>query len=184
MPDYSPPFSTIRSLPSYPLQTSKGDSNAMKTRYITLAVVLAAITLAIVPFVYAQQHGHMHRGDMAMGGMGFFGHFAKAKEALGLTDQQVSDIKAIAMDLRTQNQPYRQQLRGGMLNIAQSLINNPNDLAAAQNLLAQQEQAEHAMKLNALAAAQKALNVLTPDQRTKLSQFVAERAARAQDHMK
>ena len=148
----------------------------MKTRYITLAVVLAAITLAIVPFVYAQQHGHMHRGDMST--MGMFGHFDKAKEALGLTDQQVSDIKAIFQDLKTQNQPYRTQLRGGRLSIAQALINNPNDLAAAQTLLAQQEQAEHTMKANALVAASKALGVLTPDQRTKLSQFVATRAAR------
>jgi Spy/CpxP family protein refolding chaperone len=156
----------------------------MKTRTITLLVVLAAITLAIVPFVYAQQHGHMHRGDMAFGGMGMFGHFAKAKEALGLSDQQVSDIKAIFTDLRTQNQPYRQQLRGGMLSVAQALINNPNDLTAAQNLLSQQEQAEHAMNVNALAAAAKALNVMTPDQRTKLSQFVADRAARMQERMK
>lgn len=156
----------------------------MKTRTITLTVVIVAITLAIVPFVYAQQHGHMHRGDMEMGGMGFFGHFAKAKEALGLSDQQASDIKAIFQDLRTQNQPYRAQIRGGMLNVAQTLINNPNDLGAAQNLLAQQEQAEHTMKANALAAAAKALNVLTPDQRTKLSQFVADRAARMQQHMK
>ena len=149
----------------------------MKTRTITLVVVLAAITLAIVPFVYAQQHGHgMHRGDM--GAMGMLGHFDRAKEALGLTDQQVSDIKAIFQDLKTQNQPYRAQLRGGRLNIAQTLINNPNDLAAAQTLLAQQEQAEHTMKANALVAASKALTVLTPDQRTKLSQFVADRAAR------
>ena len=152
----------------------------MKTRIITLAVVLAAITLAIVPFVYAQQHGHMHRGEF--GAMGMFGHFGRVQEALGLSDQQVTDIKAIFQDLKTQNAPYRAQIRGGMLNVAQTLINNPNDLAAAQNQLAQQEQAEHTMKANALTAVSKALNVLTPDQRTKLSQLVAARAARMQQH--
>ena len=148
----------------------------MKTRTITLIVVLSAITLAIVPFVYAQQHGHMHRGDM--GAMGMFGHFDRIRSELGLSDQQVSDVKAIFQDLRTQNQPYRDQLRNGRLAIVQALLNNPNDLGAAQSLLAQQEQAEHTMKANTLAAAAKALNVLTPDQRMKLSQFVADRAAR------
>lgn len=152
----------------------------MKSRIITLAIVLTAITLAIVPFVYAQ-HGPHKMGSM--GGAMFLGHLSQLKDTLGLSDQQVTDIKAIFTDLKTQNQPYRAQLRGGMGNIAQTLINNPNDLAAAQNLLAQQEQAEHAMKANTLAAASKALNVLTPDQRTKLSAIVASRIAKHQQHM-
>ena len=151
----------------------------MKRRTLILTIV-AAFALATVPFVYAQGHRRSH-GDDFGGGM-LFGRLARAKAALGLTDAQSDQIKAIAADLRTQNQPLREQLRGGFAGVAQALINNPNDLAAAQQLLDQQEQVERTMKSNALAAAAKALNVLTPDQRAKVSQFIASHQARHGTH--
>ena len=55
-----------------------------------------------------------------------------------------------------------------------TLINNPNDTAAAQTILNQQEQAEAAMKANTLAAVSKALNILTPDQRAQLGQMIQQ----------
>lgn len=143
----------------------------MKRRTLITISIVAVLALAAVPLVYAQSHRGPH-GEDAGGGM-LFGRLLRAKEALGLTDAQVDQIKAIGADLRTQNQPLRDQLKTGFGTIAQTLLNNPNDLAAAQQLLDQQEQAEHAMKANALAAAAKAINVLTPEQRTKAAQFLA-----------
>jgi Spy/CpxP family protein refolding chaperone len=145
-----------------------------RTLIITTLVALAA--LAVVPFVYAQAHGHRGHGD----GMGIMmlGRLDKAKEALGLTDDQVNQIKTIATDLHQQNAAYRDQLRGGHKAVMQALLNNPNDVAGAQALLDQQTAAEKAMKSNMLNAASKALNVLTPDQRAKVGQFMAERQAR------
>src|SRR4029079_9477387 len=102
------------------------------------------------------------------------GHLQRAKHALNLSDQQVTDIETIFHDLRTQNQTYRDSLHGAMADIATTLINNPNDLAAAQALLDKQEATEHQMKVNALQAASKALNVLTPEQRGKLGDFIKE----------
>ena len=61
-----------------------------------------------------------------------------------------------------------------MSQVAQILIKNPNDVASAQALLDQQLENERVMRTNALNAASKALNVLTPDQRTKLSTMVQE----------
>jgi Spy/CpxP family protein refolding chaperone len=149
----------------------------MKKRISIVAIVAAVLALAAVPMVYAQ-HGFGHRHADGMGIMGFgFGHLDRIKAALDLSDAQVDQLKQIAADLRTQNAPYRQQVHGTMLQVAQTLLANPNDTSAAQALLDQQAQNERAMKQNALQAASKALLVLTPDQRAKVADFLSKRAA-------
>jgi len=155
----------------------------MKKRSLVISVaVVAAVALAAVPFVYAQGF-HRHHADAggSMHGMMFFGHLQRVKAELDLSDAQVDQLKAIAQEVRAQNAPLRQQLRAGRLQIAQTLLANPNDTAAAQALIDQQTAAERTMKTNMLAGFSKALNVLTPDQRTKVSQFLADRAARQQN---
>src|SRR5436190_23109954 len=136
------------------------------------AILIATITLlvaAAVPLAYAAGPGR-HRGM----GEGFpMMRLERAKEALDLNDDQVDQIKAIFADLRQQNAPYREQLRGNMRNVAQTLIDNPNNISGAQAVLDQQLAAERTMKQNALNAAAKALGVLTPEQRGKLAQFIA-----------
>jgi Spy/CpxP family protein refolding chaperone len=146
----------------------------MKKRTLIFSAAAIVILLAAVPFAMAQHmRGHGHgRGGMMFG-------LARAKSALGLSDQQANDIKQIFADLRTQNEPYRTSLRGGRQAIAQVLLANPNDVAGAQALLDKQLDAERQMKVNALHAASKALNVLTPDQRSKASAFLQQRMAKS-----
>jgi Spy/CpxP family protein refolding chaperone len=153
----------------------------MKKRTLILgAVALLAVVLA-VPLAFAQR---MHARGMGMhGGPGghelgavmMLGHLEHARQALGLSDQQVADIKAIFKDFHAQNASARQDLHSGFKAIADTLIANPNDIGAAQALLAKQEAAEHVLKVNALNAAAKALNVLTPDQRNTLAEHVRDR---------
>jgi Spy/CpxP family protein refolding chaperone len=145
----------------------------MKKRTLIFSAAALVIVLAAVPFAMAQHMRGKHHGH---GGM-MFG-LERAKSALGLSDQQSTDIKQIFTDLRTQNEPLRTSLRGGRQAIAQLLLANPNDIAGAQALLDKQIDAERQMKHNALAAASKALNVLTPDQRTKASAFLQQRMAK------
>lgn len=150
----------------------------MNKKYLTIAAVVAMLVLVAAPFALAQRmHGGAHGmgGPGELGGVMFLGHLQHAKQALGLSDQQVTDIETIFKDLRTQNQQYRESLHGNMKQIAAILINNPNDTAAAQALIDKQSDAERQMKTNALLAASKALNVLTPDQRGKLQTFLNER---------
>lgn len=146
----------------------------MKKRTTIIAAIAAVIALSAVPLVYAQHHMRGH--DDGFGAMGF-GRLERIRTALDLSDAQVEQLKQIAGDLRTQNAPYRQQMRGGMLQIVQTLAANPNDLSTAQSLLDQQSQNERAMKQNTLNAAAKAMSVLTPEQRTKVADFLAKRAA-------
>lgn len=155
----------------------------MKKRILIVSAVAALAVLIIVPIALAQHglgmgRGHGCRMGGGRSGMLMFGHFGRAKAALNLSDQQAADIKKIFADLRTQNEPYRASMRSGMQSVAQALIANPNDVAAAQALLDKQSEAEHTMKTNALNAAAKALNVLSPDQRTKAATFLQQRIAR------
>jgi len=146
----------------------------MKKRVLvtTSALALVALTLIAMPLFAQRMHG-LHAGGEMPGAM-MLGHLAHAKAELGLSDQQSADIKAVFQNLREQNKTYRQSMHGTMSQVAQILINNPNDVASAQALLDQQLESERVMRTNALNAAAKALNVLTPDQRTKLGAMVKD----------
>ena len=147
----------------------------MKRRLLVATGAIALVALLAVPFAFAQRM-HAMRGGPAgdiPGGM-ILGHLRHAQAQLGLSDQQTADIKAVFEGLHEQNKAYRQSMHSSMEQVAQILIKNPNDIASAQALLDQQIENERAMRANALNAVAKALNVLTPDQRTKLSAMVQE----------
>jgi Spy/CpxP family protein refolding chaperone len=155
----------------------------MKKRTLIFTATAILIVVLAVPFAVAEHmrgagfgHGCRRGGDAMM-----FGHLRGAKAALGLSDQQAGDIKKIFTDLRTQNAPLRDSLRGGRQAIAQVLLANPNDIAGAQALLDKQSEAERQMKTNALTAYSKALIVLTPEQRAKASNFLQQRMAKRGD---
>jgi len=145
-----------------------------RTLFITAAIVVLALA---APLVYAAGRMHRNADGPFSAGM-FFGHFGRIQKELDLSDQQVSELRIIAQQLHDQNAPYRQQARSGFLSIAQTLVNNPNDVTAAQAQLDKQQENERVMKQNMLAAAAKALTVLTPEQRAKVSDMLAKRAAR------
>jgi hypothetical protein len=69
------------------------------------------------------------------------------------------------------------RLPAGIHSIATTLLANPDDVAAAQTLIDQQADAERILKANTLAAASKALGVLTADQRARLADMIAKRWA-------
>lgn len=148
-----------------------------RTLYVVAAIALAG--LLAVPFAFAQHMGPMRAEGGPGMGMLFHG-LQRAQQTLGLSDQQVASIQAIFQDLKQQNAPYRQSLRGGMLQIVQTLINDPNNLQAAQALIDQQTDAERAVKTNTLNAVSKGLNVLSADQRAKLLTIVQQRISRTQ----
>jgi Spy/CpxP family protein refolding chaperone len=155
-----------------------------KRTAIIAAAILAAIALVAAPIVFAGPHGMRGFGGMhggmhghGMGG-GIFAHLRQLREELDLTDAQVDQIKTIFKEAHEQNAAAHQSLHGGFVAIAQALLANPNDLAGAQALLDKQDAAEKQLKLNVLTATSKALNVLTAEQRAKLSAKLAERAER------
>jgi Spy/CpxP family protein refolding chaperone len=154
----------------------------MKKRLILITTIVAIAALAIVPFVYAGPGRHMRSGGHGFGGhgmgFGFMGHVDRIKGELDLSDAQVDQLKTIFRETHEQNAQLREQMHGGFKGVAEKLIANPNDIAGAQALIDQQHAAERVLKTNMLTAASKALNVLTPDQRTKLAGLIEEHGER------
>lgn len=147
----------------------------MKKRLAILGLVLIAAAAAL----YAGPGRHMRAGGH--GGHGFgagfmLGHLHEIASELDLTEAQKTQIHAIFKETREANEQYRDQMHGGLKNVARVLIDNPNDLAGAQAVLDQQTATERALKSNILRGVSKALNVLTPAQRTELAGIVAKHA--------
>ncbi|HYO79052.1 MAG TPA: periplasmic heavy metal sensor [Thermoanaerobaculia bacterium] len=143
----------------------------MKKRLIIITILTTIAAAAL----YAGPGRHM-RGGHGFGG-GFFAHLHEVADELDLTDAQKTQIHAIFKETREENREYWQQMHGGIHSVARTLIANPNDIAGAQAVLDQQIATERALKTNMLRAASKALNVLTPAQRTELAELAAKRAA-------
>ena len=150
----------------------------MSKRNATIAIALAIGILAMVPLADAHPRNHRRPGGA---GLGFFGNLRHVQEEVNLSDAQVEQIRGIFTGLRSQNEAYRDQLRGGFHSVAETLLKNPNDLSAAQAMLDQQAAAERAMKANRLAATAKALSVLTADQRAELAKMIDDRADRMRE---
>jgi Spy/CpxP family protein refolding chaperone len=148
--------------------------NDMKKRITIATVLVAVVALTAVPLVMAGPHGG--RGHGAGHGFAMLGALHHAKEELDLTDQQTEQIKAIFVEAREQNAQYRERLHGGYKSVAETLLANPNDVAAAQALIDQQTAAERALKTNILNSASKALAVLNAEQRAKLGTMLEKHA--------
>lgn len=144
----------------------------MKKRLVIITLIVMALGSVAV---YA---GHRARGagHHGFGGMGFFAHMHRIADELDLTDAQKTQIHTIFRETREQNEQIREQLHGGYKDVAKTLIANPNDIAAAQAQLDRQLDTERALKSSILQGVSKALNVLTPEQRTKLALILAEHA--------
>lgn len=153
-----------------------------KKRLILTFIVASLAAVPLVVYAAGPMHRMQGMHDMHGGpeGFGFFGHLRAVARELDLSDAQRDQIHQIFREAREQNAQYREQLHGGFQSVAQKLIANPNDIAGAQALIDRQDATERAMKTNMLTAASKALNVLTPEQRTKLAGIVAEHAAKMQ----
>ena len=143
-------------------------------KLVLIIVIIAA--LAAVPLVYAKGHGArgMHGGH----GFGFLGHLEKLQDELELSDAQMAQLRTIVKETHEQNKGFREQMHGTFKDVATTLLVNPNDVAGAQAIVDRQAEAERVLKSNLIAAASKAMNVLTPEQRTKLAMHLAERANR------
>lgn len=148
----------------------------MKNRTTVFAILIAVASLAAASFVMA---GPSRRGLNANpAGLGIIGGLERMKDALDLSDPQVEEIKAIYVELHDQNAQPREQMRGNRKSIADTLLDDPSNIAAAQKVLDEQAAAEAQLKTNVLNATAKAIAVLTPEQREKLRTILAQRAER------
>lgn len=147
----------------------------MKKRLVIIILIVMALGSAAV-YAHGRGGGAGHHGFG--GGMGFFAHMHQAADELDLSREQKEQIHTIFRETREQNRQVRERLHDGFGDVAKTLIANPNDVAAAQAQLDRQLENERALKSSILQGASKALNVLTPEQRTKLALLIAEHGQR------
>lgn len=151
----------------------------MKRTVIALTTVLALGAVALVTDAHPRQGARGAQGTRGEGaGAGIIGRLPALQAELGLTDQQVAQIRASFAELREKNAQYRDSLRAQRGDIADTLLANPQNLEQAMELQQKRAAMREAMQENRMAATARALSVLTPEQRTKLSTRLSERGNR------
>ena len=143
-----------------------------------LSVALAIALLGSVAIAQGPPRGPMHEG-------GFFGEHMMEffSDYLNLSDAQQAQIKQIMTSTRPTLEPLFKQEMQNKKAMMQLAMSGNFDEAKAQSL-AQQSATVHAqLEVAHARAAAQAYQVLTAEQKTKLSEFMAKREQRRQEHM-
>jgi protein CpxP len=144
-----------------------------KISIAALAVVLAA-GIAI-----AQPHGGPRGGGDFFGG-GMVGFFT---DYLDLTDAQQTQIKQIVAKEKSALEPLFKQEMQTHQQMMQLIQSGTFDEAKAQAIATQGAQVHAQLEVQHARIANEAYQVLTPDQKTKLAQYISKREQRFEQHM-
>jgi len=151
----------------------------MKTKYFKIAaVVLALAVMAAIAVSQTVRRAHM-RGDGMFGGpmLGYYVH------KLDLTDAQQAQVKAIAAKEKPALQPLMLQMAQGHQQMHELVMNNGFDEAKVRELATQQTQAMTELMVQRARVESELLQILTPDQRTKLTALAAAHQQRLLNHL-
>jgi protein CpxP len=140
-----------------------------KILFVALAIVLAA-GIAI-----AEPHYGRHGGDFF--GRGFFGAH------LNLSDAQRAQMKQIMAKEKPALKPLFHQEMESHHQLMQLIQSGTFDEAKAQSIATQGAQVHAQLEVEHARIASEAYQILTPEQKTKLAQFMAERQQRFEKHM-
>jgi Spy/CpxP family protein refolding chaperone len=135
--------------------------------------VVAALALSVATIVAVSQTaapGHWRRGGMSREPM--FGMFARH---LDLTSKQRTQIHQILAKEKPAMQPLIEQVAQTRHQIAQLALNGPFDESQVRPLAAQQAQTMQDLIVQRARIESELIQVLTSDQKTKLSQLLASR---------
>lgn len=152
----------------------------MKATRIWIVAVAAALVLAVGAFAAQGMHGHHGpMGESPFGGhmLGFFSDY------LDLTSAQQEQIKSIMQKEKPAIQPLFQQMAQFHSQMRQLEDSSAFDEAKVRALAAQQSQVMTEMIVQKARIKSEMLQVLTPEQKTKLAQLEAKHEQRMQEHM-
>lgn len=146
----------------------------MKTNFLAAAALALVMTGGAA---LAQDAAPMHRHGGAFGGpmFGLFGH------QLGLSDAQKAQMKDIMTKEKPTMKPLMQQLGQSQAQLRQLELNN-FDEAQARTIATQQAQTMTELSVQRARVEAELIQVLTPDQKTKLNQLWQQRQQRFMNH--
>lgn len=151
----------------------------MKTKYFKIAaIVLALSVMAAIAVSQTVTRAHM-RGDGMFGGpmLGFYVH------KLDLTDAQQAQVKAIMAKEKPAVQPLMLQLAQGHSQLRDLVMSGSFDEAKARELASQQTQAMTELTVQHARIASEMVQILTPDQKTKLTALISQHEQRMMNRM-
>jgi Spy/CpxP family protein refolding chaperone len=151
----------------------------MKAKYFkTLAVVLVLTVLAAIAVSQTMRRGHM-RGDGMFGGpmLGYYVH------KLDLTDAQQAQVKAIMAKEKPTIQPLMLQMAQGHAQLREQVMSGGFDEAKVRDLASQQSQAMTELIVQYARTGSEMVQVLTPEQKTKLAALMNEHEQRLLNRM-
>ena len=149
-------------------------------KFSRLKMSFAALAIVLVAGVAIAQHrGGPHGGGDFFGGpmLGFFTDY------LDLSDAQQAQIKQIIAKEKPGLEPFFKQEMQSHEQMMQLIQGGTFDEAKAQAIATQGAQVHAQLEVQHARIASQAYQILTPEQKTKLSQFIAKREQRFEHHM-
>ena len=145
-------------------------------RILSAGLVLAL--LGTVTLAQEMRPAHMHEGGMF--GEHMLEFFA---DYLNLSDTQQTQIKQIFAEGKSTMKPLWEQEHQSHQAMMQLITSGNFDEAKAQTIAQQEAQVRTQMSVAHARLAAQAFQVLTAEQKTKLTQFIAKRQQRFEQHM-
>lgn len=149
----------------------------MSRKLVVASIAAATVLLLAVPVVLSSHRSGV-LGEKGGHGHGGFAKLHALHDELDLTDAQKKALHEIFDRTREQNAEAKRSLHTGFIEAAQILLRDPSNIAGARAVVERQEAAADQLKANILVSASDALKLLTPEQRQKLSEVLAEQAAK------
>jgi protein CpxP len=143
----------------------------MKSTHIRILTIGAAVLLVAAAAIAEGRHGY--------GGPGGFRHMLKQ---LDLTSAQQDQVKAIWAKEKPTLQPLMQQLRQNHSAMSALEASGPFDEAKTRALVTQNSQAMIELQVEHARIKSEIMQILTADQKAKLAQLEANRAAHMSKH--
>jgi protein CpxP len=154
----------------------------MKSRYFKIfAVALVLAVLVSIGVSQTVKRAHM-RGEGMFGG-GMFGGMGYLAHQLDLTDAQHAQVKEIMAKEKPTFQPLMQQMAQSRQQMRQMIMSGAFDETKARELAVQQTQTVTELTVQRARVESELFQVLTPDQKAKLTTIVNQHEQRMMNHM-
>jgi Spy/CpxP family protein refolding chaperone len=159
-----------------------GGGNMKAKHFKVFAVVLLVTVVAAIAVSQTVRRAHMRSDAMfgeGFGGpmMGFLAH------KLDLTDAQQAQVKEIMAKERPSFQPLMLQMAQNRKQMRQLIMSTGFDEGKARELATQQTQTVTELTVQRARVESELFQILTPDQKTKLTAIVNQHEQRFMNHM-
>lgn len=148
-----------------------------RVRWIAIALAVTLLGAVALSEATATMHRHSHRGGMFGGPM-----VRILSRQLDLTEAQRAQVHDILLKEKPTMQPMMRQMAQNRSQITQLELNGVFDEAQIRSLATQQAQAMSDLIVQRARVESELIQVLTPDQKTKLGQILATHQQRMQSH--